>query len=400
MNNIDFEQRKKDLQELQQMSLSDKIQNTMAKLMEFYDGVNGNCYISCSGGADSIVLYDIAKRFVEDISPRYKFKVVFDDTGLEEPTVRATALAIPDVQVVKPEMPFIKVLTEIGYPLVSKEVSECVNNARLHLSGGGMQDTSERYVDLANLPQRVQKILGILPNQRGTPNASRFNCVKYKPLINAPFRISNRCCDIMKKRPMGKLKEKPIIATMTEESANRKTAWLKTGCNSFTGKIASRPMSFWTKQDVLQYIKKYKVKIADCYGQVIPVDKDNNLTFEEIKDHYIFSGVQRSGCIFCMLGCHLDTRKGGINRFALLKQTQPKLFDYCMRGGRFDEQGLWVPYQGLGMAFVIEWLNRNISKGKRKFIEGVDLTDYKDVIDRAFKELEKIEPTRKKWLKE
>lgn len=137
MNNIDFEQRKKDLQELQQMSLSDKIQNTMAKLMEFYDGVNGNCYISCSGGADSIVLYDIAKRFVEDISPRYKFKVVFDDTGLEEPTVRATALAIPDVQVVKPEMPFIKVLTEIGYPLVSKEVSECVNNARLHLSGGG-----------------------------------------------------------------------------------------------------------------------------------------------------------------------------------------------------------------------------------------------------------------------
>ena len=105
-------------------------------------------------------------------------------------------------------------------------------------------------------------------------------------------------------------------------------------------------------------------------------------------------------CIFCMFGCHLDTQKGGINRFALLKQTQPQLFDYCMRGGQFDEQGLWVPYQGLGMAFVIEWLNRNISKGKRKFIEGVDLTDYKDVIDKAFNELKKIEFIRKKWLKE
>ena len=105
-------------------------------------------------------------------------------------------------------------------------------------------------------------------------------------------------------------------------------------------------------------------------------------------------------CIFCMFGCHLDTQKGGINRFTLLKQTQPKLFDYCMRGGQFDEQGLWVPYQGLGMAFVIEWLNRNISKGKRKFIEGVDLTDYKDVIDKAFNELKRIEYTRKKWLKE
>lgn len=383
---IDFEQRKKDLQELQKMSLSDKIQNTMAKLMEFYDYVNGNCYISCSGGADSIVLYDITKRFVEAMNNNYKFKVVFDDTGLEEPTVRATALAIPEVQVVRPEMPFIKVLTEIGYPLVSKEVSECVDQARKCLDN----PNRERYI------YRLEKLLGTAKQKDGTK--SLYNKEKYKNLINAPFRISNRCCDIMKKCPMGKLKEKPIIATMTEESANRKTAWLKTGCNSFEGKIASRPMSFWTKQDVLQYIKKYKVKIADCYGEVVPVDKDNNVTFEDIKDHYIFSGVQRTGCIYCMFGCHLDTQKGGINRFALLKQTQPKLFDYCMRGGKFDSQGLWIPDKGLGMAFVIEWLNRNISKGKRKFIDGVDLSDYQDVIDKAFKELEQIETTRKKWL--
>ena len=383
---IDFEQRKKDLQELQKMSLSDKIQNTMAKLMEFYDYVNGNCYISCSGGADSIVLYDITKRFVEAMNNNYKFKVVFDDTGLEEPTVRATALAIPEVQVVRPEMPFIKVLIEIGYPLVSKEVSECVDQARKCL------DNPNRERDI----YRLEKLLGTAKQKGGTK--SLYNKEKYKNLINAPFRISNRCCDIMKKRPMGKLKEKPIIATMTEESANRKMAWLKTGCNSFEGKIASRPMSFWTKQDVLQYIKKYKVKIADCYGEVVPVDKDNNVTFEDIKDHYIFSGVQRTGCIYCMFGCHLDTQKGGINRFALLKQTQPKLFDYCMRGGKFDSQGLWIPDKGLGMAFVIEWLNRNISKGKRKFIDGVDLSDYQDVIDKAFKELEQIETTRKKWL--
>ena len=59
-----------------------------------------------------------------------------------------------------------------------------------------------------------------------------------------------------------------------------------------------------------------------------------------------------------------------------------------------------MPYQGLGMAFVIEWLNRNISKGKRKFIEGIDLDDYKDTIDKAFNELKKIEFIRKKWLKE
>lgn len=50
------------------------------------------------------------------------------------------------------------------------------------------------------------------------------------------------------------------------------------------------------------------------------------------------------------------------------------------------------------MAFVIEWLNRNLTMGKHKFIEGVDLSDYKEIVDKAFEELARIENTRKKWL--
>lgn len=202
----------------------------------------------------------------------------------------------------------------------------------------------------------------------------------------------------MKKRPLKHLQEFPIVATMTEESANRKTAWYKTGCNSFDKKIMSRPMSFWTKQDVLNYIRYYNLDIAKCYGEVIDVDVNNVPTFQGFGSKLMFSGCQRTGCIFCMFGCHLDTLKGGINRFALLKQTQPQLFDYCMRGGKFDNDGLWIPHNGLGMAFVIEWLNRNLKKGKRKFIEGVDLSKYQQQIDSAFAELDKIENTRKKWL--
>lgn len=381
-----IEQRKQDLEFLVNQTWKDKVQTTVAKLMEFYIRTNGNCYLSCSGGADSIVLYDIVKKVGELLN--VEFKVVFDDTGLEEPTVREKALSIPNITVVRPEMPFIKVLTEIGYPIISKEVSECVDQARKCL------DNPNRERDI----YRLEKLLGTAKQKDGTK--SSYNKQQYKCLLNAPFKISNLCCDIMKKKPLKHLKEYPIIATMTEESNNRKTAWYKTGCNSFNGKIASRPMSFWTKQDVLQYIKHYNLDIAKCYGKVIPVDKDNNITFEETKDHYRFSGCQRTGCIFCMFGCHLDTLKGGVNRFALLKQTQPQLFDYCMRGGKFDEQGLWIPDKGLGMAFVIEWLNRNIPKGKRKFIEGVDLSDYKDTINKAFKELDKIKSIRKKWLTE
>ena len=129
---VDVEHRKKQLKALQNESLGEKIQNTMAKVMEFYRYTDGECYLSCSGGADSMVLYDIITRFVEPIF-NCKFKVVFDDTGLEYPSVRATALAIENICVVKPEKSFMQVLTEIGYPLISKEVSECVNQARMCL---------------------------------------------------------------------------------------------------------------------------------------------------------------------------------------------------------------------------------------------------------------------------
>ena len=55
------------------------------------------------------------------------------------------------------------------------------------------------------------------------------------------------------------------------------------------------------------------------------------------------------------------------------------------------------------MAFVIEWLNRNLSRKLKngsvsKFMKGIDLSEYQGQIDNAFKELEKIENTRKKWL--
>ena len=88
---------------------------------------------------------------------------------------------------------------------------------------------------------------------------SLYNKEKYRPLLNAPFLISNECCNIMKKGPMGKLKEYPIIATMVEESKLREQAWLKSGCNSFDKKIQSKPLSFWTKQDVLQYLKSNNI---------------------------------------------------------------------------------------------------------------------------------------------
>ena len=46
-------------------------------------------------------------------------------------------------------------------------------------------------------------------------------------------------------------------------------------------------------------------------------------------------------------------------RLLRVKEMEPKKYDFIMRGGKFDEQGMWVPDYGLGYKFVIDWLNEH-----------------------------------------
>lgn len=97
-----------------------------------------------------------------------------------------------------------------------------------------------------------------------------------------PVPISHYCCNIMKKQVMSKYAHetgrKPIIGTMTEESRMRKQAWIRHGCNAFDSKKASsQPLSFWTEQDVLTYIKLFELEIAPVYGDINIVDSKGNI---------------------------------------------------------------------------------------------------------------------------
>lgn len=68
---------------------------------------------------------------------------------------------------------------------------------------------------------------------------------------------------------------------------------------------------------------------------------------------YETTGCKRTGCIFCGFGITQDKQ-----RFIRLCEQEPKLCDYVMRGGEFNENGMWQPGKdGLGYWFVLEWLN-------------------------------------------
>ena len=167
---------------------------------------------------------------------------------------------------------------------------------------------------------------------------SLFNKEKWFPLCQeAQFMISNKCCSAMKKSPIMNFQRReklvPYIGTLTEESKLREQAWLKNGCNAFESKKpTSQPMSFWTEQDVLRYIYENGIEIASVYGQIVGVDKFG-FEYEPLPGidcQLKCSGCQRTGCIFCGFGAHLDK---GESRFQRLAKTHPKQYEYCMRGG-------------------------------------------------------------------
>lgn len=304
---------RQDLSTMQAWPLERKIQVTQAKIMEWYVHYGGNTAVSFSGGKDSTVLLDLARRAFPDMP------AVFVDTGLEYSEVRAFVKTVPNVTWLRPEMPFNKVIEQYGYPVVSKEVAHRIYYAR------------------KGSPWAIMHLRGLMKD--GTPSKFNQRYVKWAFLLDAPFAVSGKCCDIMKKRPFHRFQRETgaalINGTMAYESVARQSAYLKTGCNSFH-LAKSQPMSFWLERDVLTYLRLTGISYAGIYGNII-----------EEKGKLITTGAHRTGCAFCMFGVHLEKQP---NRFQRMEREHPALHDYCINrlgcGAVLDY--INIPYKSAG----------------------------------------------------
>ena len=339
-----------DLKMMQALPLEMKIQLTKDRIRSWVNtyGESG-VYVSFSGGKDSTVLKHIVDQMYDDVP------ALFVNTGLEFPEIVQFVKDVqkgkyevlnPNVDIVRPDINFREVIIKHGYPMISKDISKVVHYARYGEEG--------RYKT-----QCLERLDGVRLSPSG--QLSQYNCKKWKKMLDADFDISPKCCDAMKKKPANeyakKTGRKQIVGTMAEESRIRKQGWMKTGCNAYDSrKPSSQPMAFWLEQDVLHYIRQYNVPYASIYGDIVSCDSDGMQYGSELFDGTVLktTGQRRTGCIFCGFGVRQD---GTPNRFQRLKEIHPKLWDYCINGGEYGEDGMWRPSRtGLGMGKVLDYI--------------------------------------------
>ena len=353
---------KDDLKRFRAESLHDKEQRTLANVSEWYTFWNDEVYVSFSGGKDSTVLADICGFWCSAVGAT--LYLVFVNTGLEYPEIQKHVKTFAEylrqkyridvvLDILRPEMRFDEVIKKYGYPLISKEVSQNIYEGR----GKPSTRAYRKFLDDSDIANRC---------------GGQYSLAKWKPLLDSDIPIAHHCCHVMKKKPVKKYEKltgrKPLIATLAEESRMRTTAWLKHGCNAFNNaRPLSVPMSFWTEQDVLLYIKENNLPLASVYGDIEYVNEPEQIRFGDLgfecpgHEELRTTGCQRTGCVFCAFGCHLDDSP---SRFERLKQTHPRQYEYCIGGGEYNEDGIWQPNKdGLGMGHVFDELNNIYGEG-------------------------------------
>ncbi len=302
-----------------------KIKLSQTRIWEWYDNWGGQVYLSYSGGLDSTVLLHMIRKVLGDTVP-----AVFSNTGLEFPEIvkfarkaRGEFVEIYPMDKVGKRVSYRDVIIKYGYPLISKETAAKIRKLR-H----------------GNLSERYRHYL-LYGDERGSTGKL---AEKWKCLLDAPFDTSEKCCDILKKRPFKMYERKtgrtPYIGVTQDEGMRRARQYARTGCNIYdAGTIKSQPLGFWTKQDILRYAAENDIEICSIYGNIGRMPDGE----------YYLTGEQRTGCMFCAFGVHMEPEP---NRFQRMERSLPKHYELCMKPLECGGLGMRIPLDFLGIPYT------------------------------------------------
>ena len=225
-----------------------KIQQVIGKYGE------DNFYISFSGGKDSCVM----SALFDEALPGNKIPRVYANTGIElnmmVDFVKRERERDERIQIIKPSVPIRQMLEEEGYPFKSKFHSRKVDTFQRN----GMNRTVKVYLKLE-------------PAKSGNYVLGDHACPK---VLREQFeegyalRISNKCCDRLKKDPLHKWQKEnnrpyAVIGIRPSEGGKRENAQ----CMAFHGdKLhAFQPLVPVSDEWERWYIESHNVRICDIY---------------------------------------------------------------------------------------------------------------------------------------
>ena len=277
---------REDLHIRQGWTLKQKIDHSLGVIDQFVSRMNGQVYLSFSGGKDSTVLLHLCEIIKPDI------KCVFVNTGCESIDVVRFVNKLKDqghnIEIIRPKLTPRQVWEKYGFPLVSKDQAF--------------------KIDLVRKNPNSKSALKFMrdSNQFTISKGFRYLC----DTELTKYNTSAHCCDKLKKEPCKQYEKqtglRPIVGTLASESMLRETAYLRIGqCNSFAeGHEKSYPLSIWTDSDIWQFISDNNIELAEIYSK----------------------GVDRTGCVCCGFGAQLKSDR----RLATFYRLYPKYYNMVL----------------------------------------------------------------------
>jgi 3'-phosphoadenosine 5'-phosphosulfate sulfotransferase (PAPS reductase)/FAD synthetase len=290
------------LEEKQAWTLEQKIFHFFNVLDVFYHRLNGKVYLAFSGGKDSCLMVALADKFCE-MAGYPKIPLVFNNTTNEHAEILTFVKTFGDrVTWLRPKMTFAQSLEKNGFPLISKEQSQFISEAK-NTKSDKLRDIRLNGVKRVTKKTNKEYISGKISE-------------KWKYMVFEDINLTSKCCDILKKEPVKRFEKETglsaIIGTTAAESSLRKQQYnIKGTCNTFGKRNISKPLSIFTEKDIWELIEKFNVEICSVY-------------FDQIINGELVKGEERTGCAYCAFGVQYEDPEN--TKFHRLHKREPKRY--------------------------------------------------------------------------
>jgi 3'-phosphoadenosine 5'-phosphosulfate sulfotransferase (PAPS reductase)/FAD synthetase len=185
-------------------------------------------------------------------------------------------------------------------------------------------------------------------------------------------KISQACCDFLKKEPAKKVQQSLDVdvifkGLMASESRSRAKNFLSRGYLFEGSKLDylggdpffhCQPLAIWTDEDIWEYIRRFNVPYSSLYDMGY---RDKSGTYHKIK---------RNGC----MGCGTDLMYPN-NHMTMLRRTHPKA---------------WYTFMSRGMAAEIQKLQRVKRSGQMSLFDVYDPEELLEIKPCYFDSLQHV----------